>query len=58
MTPDPATGPATGDAATPRTYVEALMADRQLFWARFCRTAFWAVVTIAVLLVLLDWTLG
>ncbi len=36
---------------------EALMAERQMFWARFCRIAFWAVVAVGSLLVLLDWAL-
>jgi hypothetical protein len=44
------------DAAPVPTTPEALMADRQLFWARFCRVAFWAVITVAVVLVLLVWT--
>ena len=39
------------------TTSEALMADRQLFWARFCRVAFWTATGIAAILVLLDWTL-
>ena len=47
----------TGDAAPVPTNPEALMADRQVFWGRFCRTAFWAVVTVGVILVLMDITL-
>jgi hypothetical protein len=50
-----ATEHVTGDAAPIPTTPEALMADRQLFWARFCRAAFWSVVTVAVVLVLLVW---
>ena len=39
------------------TTAEALMADRQMFWGRFCRTAFWAVVIIGAILVMMDLTL-
>ena len=45
---------ATGDTAPVPTTPEALMADRQLFWARFCQVAFWTVVVIAAILILLD----
>lgn len=45
------------EAAPLPTTVEALMADRQMFWARFCRAAFWAVVVVIAIVVLLDWTL-
>lgn len=47
----------TGDAAPTPTTPEALMADRQLFWAQFCRTAVWAIMIITVILVLMAWTL-
>ncbi len=47
----------TADAAPAPSTAEALMADRQVFWARFCRVAVWAVVVIASLLVVLDWSL-
>jgi hypothetical protein len=50
-----ATEHTTGDAAPIPTTPEALMADRQLFWGLFCRVAFWAVITVAVVLVLLVW---
>lgn len=43
-----------GDAAPAPTNPEALMADRQMFWGQFCRTAFWAVVVIAAILVMMD----
>ena len=46
-----------GDAAPAPTNPEALMADRQMFWGRFCRTAFWAVVIIGAILVMMDLTL-
>jgi len=46
-----------GDAAPAPTTVEALMAERQIFWALFCRVAFWAILAIGAILVLLDWTL-
>ena len=48
-----ATEHTAGEAAPIPTTPEALMADRQLFWARFCRTAFWGVITVAVVLALL-----
>ena len=47
----------TGDAAPTPTVPESLMADRQMFWGRFCRTAFWAVMIITVILVLMAWML-
>ena len=47
----------TADASPAPSTAEALMADRQVFWAQFCRVAVWAVVIIASLLVVLDWTL-
>lgn len=50
-----ATEHATDDAAPIPTTPEALMADRQVFWALFCRVSFWAVITVAVVLVLLVW---
>ena len=46
-----------GDTAPVPTNAEALMADRQMFWGRFCRTAFWAVVIIGAILVMMDLTL-
>ena len=52
-----ATDHAAGDTAPGPNTPEALMADRQLFWARFCRVAFWAVAAIGVILVLMDWLL-
>lgn len=45
------------EAAPSPSTAEALMAERQVFWARFCRVAVWAVVIIASLLVVLDWSL-
>ncbi len=48
---------ATGDTAPVPTTPEALMADRQMFWAQFCRIAVWAVGVIGVILVLMAWTL-
>ncbi|WP_171033864.1 hypothetical protein [Lichenicoccus roseus] len=48
---------ASSDHAPLPTTAEALMADRQLFWARFCRAAFWAVMVVIAIVVLLDWTL-
>jgi hypothetical protein len=48
---------APGEAAPVPTNSEALMADRQMFWGQFCRTAFWAVVVIGGILVMMDLTL-
>ena len=51
-----ATEQASSEAPVP-TNPEALMAERQIFWAQFCRAAVWVVGIIIVILVLLDWTL-
>ena len=45
------------DAAPVPTNPEALMAERQVFWAHFCRAGVWVVTIIAAILVLLDWAL-
>jgi len=46
---------ATGPAAS--SNAEMLMAERQIFWARFCRFVIAGVIAVATILVLLDWTL-